>query len=228
MPTVATGLDNLVSRKTGLLKGARVGLICHQASVDSQLRHALPLLQSKKVHITALFAPEHGLWGIAQDQIPISAVRSGALPVHSLYGDNRYPREEMLRDIDVLVCDLQDVGSRYYTFIWTMALAMQACAKYGRKFVVLDRPNPINGKTLEGPVLDPKFASFVGLYPVPVRHGMTIGEIALWLNDVFEIGANLEVIAMTGWKRSMAFEDTGLPWVLPSPNMPTVDTAWVY
>jgi len=127
-----------------------------------------------------------------------------------------------------LICDLQDVGSRYYTFVWTMALAMQACAKYGQKMIVLDRPNPIGGNVLEGPVLNMNFASFVGLYPVPVRHGMTIGEIALWVNEGLGIGANLEVIRMNGWKRRMYFEDTGLPWVLPSPNMPTVDTAVVY
>src|SRR5258708_14696198 len=230
MAKVKSGLEVLVERKSVVLKGARVGLICHQASVDSRLRHAVPLFREKKINLTALFAPEHGMWGTAQDQIPIEGERStvhGA-PLYSLYGDHRHPSPESLREIDVLVCDLQDVGSRYYTFIWTMALAMQACAKHGKKFVVLDRPNPINGKTLEGPVLDPRFASFVGLYPVPVRHGMTIGEIALWLNEGFGIGADLDVIPMAGWKRAMAFRETGLPWVFPSPNMPTLDTAWVY
>ena len=225
---VKSGLEILIKHKQGMPKGARVGLICHQASVDSRLRHAVSLFQEKKIRLTALFAPEHGLWGVAQDQIPISRVREGAVPVYSLYGDQRYPGEECLQEVDVLVCDLQDVGSRYYTFIWTMTLAMQACAKYRKKFVVLDRPNPINGKTLEGPVLDPRFASFVGLYPVPVRHGMTIGEMALWINEVFQIGADLEVIPMKGWNRGMTFDETGLPWVPPSPNMPTPDTAWVY
>jgi uncharacterized protein YbbC (DUF1343 family) len=227
---VKSGLDILIEKGARSLKGARVGLVCHQASVDSQLRHAVSLLQSKNVQLTALFAPEHGLWGTAQDQVEVEGEKDSAIsiPIFSLYGNHRHPSPESLRDIDVLVCDLQDVGSRYYTFIWTMALAMQACAKYGKKFVVLDRPNPINGVTLEGPVLDPTFASFVGLYPVPVRHGMTIGEIALWLNESFSIGADLEVISMAGWKRSMSFEDTGLPWVLPSPNMPTLETAWVY
>jgi uncharacterized protein YbbC (DUF1343 family) len=228
MAKVKTGLEILLERKNSDWAGSRVGLLCHQASVDSRLGHAVQLLQTKKIHLTTLFAPEHGLWGIAQDQIPIPADQQGPLPVHSLYGDHRYPSEESLRNIDTLICDLQDVGSRYYTFIWTMALAMQACARYGKKFIVLDRPNPINGTALEGPALDPAFASFVGLYPVPVRHGMTIGEIALWVNHGFDIGADLDVVAMSGWKRSMAFEQTGLPWVLPSPNMPTVDTAWVY
>jgi uncharacterized protein YbbC (DUF1343 family) len=228
MSRVKTGLDILLDHRIPSLKGARVGFLCHQASVDAQLRHGIQRLRSKKVHLTTLFAPEHGLWGIAQDQIPVSSVSEGTLPVHSLYGDHRYPHADTLSEIDVLICDLQDVGSRYYTFIWTMALAMQACARFGKKFIVLDRPNPINGVTLEGPVLDPEYASFVGLYPVPVRHGMTIGEIALWVNHGLEIDADLEVIPMTGWKRSMAFEETGLPWVLPSPNMPTVDTAWIY
>lgn len=228
MGRVKSGLDVLMERGAKAFKGARVGLICHQASVDSRLRHAISLLLEKKLNLTTLFAPEHGLWGIAQDQIPITSVREGAIPVHSLYGDDRYPREELLREIDVLICDLQDVGSRYYTFIWTMALALQACAKYGKKFAVLDRPNPIDGQNLEGPVLDPNFSSFVGLYPVPVRHGMTIGEIARWVNEGLGIDAELEVIPMSGWKRSMSFEQTGLPWVLPSPNMPTLDTAVVY
>jgi uncharacterized protein YbbC (DUF1343 family) len=230
MAKVQPGLDVLLDRKLGLLKGNRVGLICHQASVDSRLRHAVPLMLDKKVHLTALFGPEHGMWGTAQDQIELEGEKDAAitLPIYSLYGNHRHPSPESLQAIDILVCDLQDVGSRYYTFIWTMALAMQACAKQGKKFIVLDRPNPINGKTLEGPLLDPRFASFVGLYPVPVRHGMTIGEIALWLNEGFGMGADLEVIPMAGWKRAMSFEATGLPWVLPSPNMPTVETAWVY
>ncbi len=224
-----TGLDVLLDEKLQRLKGLRVGLLCHQASVASDLRHALPLLQAKKIQITTLFAPEHGMWGTAHDQIPIPTESvSETLPVISLYGERRAPAIRDLENIDILICDLQDVGSRYYTFIWTMALAMQVCAKAGKRFMVLDRPNPINGIDMEGPVLDLNFASFVGLYPTPVRHGMTIGEIALWLNSRFEIGADLEVVAMKGWKRSMYFEETGLPWVLPSPNMPTVDTAVVY
>lgn len=204
-----------------------MGILSHQASVDSRLRHIVPLLQDHHIRITTLFAPEHGLWGSAQDQVPIPS-DTAEVPVYSLYGEKRAPSADMLAEVDVLVCDLQDVGSRYYTFVWTMALAMQACAKLGKKFIVIDRPNPINGQTLEGPVLDPHFASFVGLYPVPVRHGLTIGEMALWVNEGLGVGADLEVIRMKGWRRSMYFEETGLPWVLPSPNMPTVDTAVVY
>jgi uncharacterized protein YbbC (DUF1343 family) len=228
MATVRTGLEILIEKRLLSLKGERVGLLCHQASVNRHTRHAVDLLLQNDVQLTTLYAPEHGLWGTAQDQVPISQAKSGSFQVHSLYGDQRYPSEESLRNVDVMLCDLQDVGSRYYTFIWTMALAMQVCARFQRKFFVLDRPNPIDGITMEGPVLDPNFASFVGLYPVPVRHGMTIGEIALWLNERFQIGANLEVVRMQGWKRAMPFEKTGLPWVLPSPNMPTLDTAWVY
>ena len=236
MAIVETGLDVLLSSDVKILRrrtaGAppRVGLLSHQASVDSRLRHITSLLHAKRVRIAALFAPEHGLWGTAQDQIPIqtSDEMNLQVPVHSLYGERRAPSAEDLSGIDILICDLQDVGSRYYTFIWTMALAMHACAKLGKRFIVLDRPNPIGGLRMEGPVLDMNFASFVGLYPLPVRHGMTIGEIALWLNDRFHLGADLEVIRMKGWRRRMYFEETGLPWVLPSPNMPTPDTAVVY
>jgi uncharacterized protein YbbC (DUF1343 family) len=227
---VQSGLDVLMAADLKELRGARVGILSHQASVDIRLRHIISLLHARNTQITAIYAPEHGLWGTAQDQVEIDPSRESILnvPIFSLYGKHRSPTEEMLAGIDILICDLQDIGSRYYTFIWTMALAMQACAKTGKKFIVLDRPNPINGVDMEGPVLDLHFASFVGLYPVPVRHGMTIGEIALWLNGRMKLGADLTIIRMKGWKRSMYFEETGLPWVLPSPNMPTVDTAVVY
>lgn len=230
MARVQTGLDVLLRGDLKAINNIRVGLLCHQASVDVRLRHLISLLHARNIQITALFGPEHGLWGLAQDQVPVHSAHDSILnvPIYSLYGAARVPSEESLETIDVLICDLQDVGSRYYTFVWTMALAIQACAKYGKKFIVLDRPNPVNGSTLEGPVLDLNFASFVGLYPVPVRHGLTIGELALWLNARFDIGADLDVIRMTGWKRAMYFEETGLPWVLPSPNMPSLATAIVY
>ncbi len=230
MAKVKTGLDVLLEATLRPFMDGRVGILSHQASVDSRLRHIVSLLHERQVQITALFAPEHGLWGSAQDQIPISAEHDSILniPVFSLYGDHRAPSADSLSEIDVLVCDLQDVGSRYYTFVWTLALAMQACAKFHKKIVVLDRPNPINGAIIEGPLLDLHFASFVGLYPVPVRHGLTIGEMARWINERLGVGADLEIIPMKGWRRSMYFEDTGLPWVLPSPNMPTVETAVVY
>jgi len=230
MGRVHSGLDVLLSGDLRRLKKSRVGILIHQASVDSRTRHIISLLHGRQVHITALFGPEHGLWGSAQDQIPVDSITDSVLnvPIFSLYGDHRAPSPESIAMIDVLICDLQDVGSRYYTFVWTMALAMQACAKAGKKFIVIDRPNPINGETMEGPLLDLQYASFVGLYPVPVRHGLTMGEMALWLNERFSLGADLDVIRMKGWKRRMYFEETGLPWVLPSPNMPTVDTAVVY
>jgi uncharacterized protein YbbC (DUF1343 family) len=227
---IQTGLDVLLSGTLRELRKARVGILCHQATVDVRLRHIISLLHARSIGITALFAPEHGLWGTAQDQIAIDAQNEPVLkvPIFSLYGNQRAPSDETLAGIDVLICDLQDIGSRYYTFIWTMALAMQACARNRRKFIVLDRPNPINGIQMEGPVLDLNYASFVGLYPLPIRHGMTIGEIALWLNDRMDVGADLEVVRMKGWKRSMYFEETRLPWVLPSPNMPTINAAVVY
>jgi uncharacterized protein YbbC (DUF1343 family) len=228
---VHSGLEVLLHRRLDLLAGARVGLLAHQASVDARLEHAATLLaDSRAVRLTTLFAPEHGLWGAAQDHAPIGATRDPVtgLPVHSLYGARRAPTPAMLRGIDALVVDLQDVGSRYYTFVWTAALAMQACARSGVRVVVLDRPNPLGGAVVEGNVADPAFASFVGLYPLPIRHAMTIGELAGYLNAQHRLGADLTVVPMRRWRRAMLWEDTGLPWVAPSPNMPTPDTARVY
>ena len=177
-----------------------------------------------------LFAPEHGLWGAAQDHARVSATRDPVtgLSVESLYGRRREPTAAALAKLDVLVVDLQDVGTRYYTFIWTMALAMRACGRAGVRVIVLDRPNPLGGDRVEGNIPDPEYASFVGLYPLPARHGMTIGEVARYLNAEHALGCDLTVVEMAGWRRSMAWEDTGLPWVAPSPNMPTPDTARVY
>src|SRR5262249_13062697 len=150
------------------------------------------------------------------------------LPAYSLYGETRKPSPEMLGDVDVLVFDVQDVGTRVYTFVYTMALAMEADREQGKRFIVLDRPNAIGGVQIEGNILEPEFASFVGMFSVPMRHGMTIGELALMFNREFGIGCELEVIKMEGWRRGMYFDDTPLPWVMPSPNMPTVETAVVY
>jgi uncharacterized protein YbbC (DUF1343 family) len=228
---VKTGLDQIVARWPRVLNGARVGLVVHPASVSSNLRHAVTVCNtSAKFRLKALFGPQHGIRGETQDNmIEWEGFRDKwtGLPVYSLYGKSRRPTVEMLRGLDALIIDLQDVGARYYTFIWTMALAMQACLEAGKAVVVLDRPNPIGGKVAEGPVLLPEYSSFVGLHPLPVRHGMTIGEIALYLKSFYP-GVGLHIIKMTGWTRGMWFEDTGLPWVLPSPNMPTVDTAAVY
>ncbi|MFZ1058036.1 MAG: DUF1343 domain-containing protein [Candidatus Rokuibacteriota bacterium] len=231
MARVLTGLDRLLATHLSRVRGRRIGLLCHQAAVNRDLDHAVDLIGSiRGARLVALFAPEHGLTGAAQDHSPIAGARDPAtgLPVVSLYGRRRAPTAPMLAGLDTLVCDLQDVGARYYTFVWTMALAMGACARAGVRMIVLDRPNPLGGARVEGNVLDPRFASFVGLYPLPVRHGMTIGEMALYLNSRHGLRCDLDVIPMSGWRRAMLWEETGLPWVPPSPNMPTPDTARVY
>jgi uncharacterized protein YbbC (DUF1343 family) len=229
---VRSGLDLINSAWPEDLRNSRVGLVVHPASVDSRLRHAVGICGSaKKLRLGALFGPQHGILGQTQDNmIEWEGFRDPAtgIPVYSLYGKTRKPRPEMLKDVDVLVLDLQDVGSRYYTFIWTLDLCMQACREAGKTVIVLDRPNPITGRIVEGPTLDPAYASFVGLRSLPVRHGMTIGEVGLYLCTHFYHGLDFRVVAMKGWKRAMWFDATGLPWVLPSPNMPTPDTALVY
>ncbi len=227
-----SGLDGTEKQWPRDLKGARVGLVVHPASVNKKLEHAVAVLgKSRKCRLTALFGPQHGISGQTQDNmVEWEGFRDPAtgLPVYSLYGATRKPRAGMLSDLDVLVIDLQDVGSRYYTFIWTLELCMQACNEAGKSVIVLDRPNPINGQSVEGPMLKPEFASFVGLRPLPVRHGMTIGEIGAYLREAFHPRLDYRVIAMQGWRRKMWFDETGLPWVMPSPNMPTLDTALVY
>jgi len=229
---IFTGLDLFEKLWPKDLRGARVGLVVHPASVNRRLEYAVTVcVKSKKFKLTTLFGPQHGILGQTQDNMiewegfrdPVTG-----LPVYSLYGKTRMPLPGMLANIDVLIVDLQDVGSRYYTFIWTLELCMQACLEAGKTVVVLDRPNPIGGHITEGPVLQPEFASFVGLRPLPVRHGMTIGEIGLYVGDTFYPGLDYRVIPMKGWKRKMWFDETGLPWVLPSPNMPMLDTALVY
>ena len=231
MTGVRSGLDVLASRLPTLLGGRRVGLLCHQASVTRDLAHAVDTVAGLRgVRLTALFAPEHGIAGAAQDHARVGSTRDPAtgLRVWSLYDRRLAPDEAMLADLDTLVVDLQDVGSRYYTFVWTTALCMRACARAQVPVVVLDRPNPLGGVVMEGNLPDPRFASFVGLYPLPARHAMTIAELAAYLNATHSIGCNLAVVPMDGWRRAMSWEDTGLPWVAPSPNMPTPDTARVY
>ena len=199
--------------------------------MTDDLTHSATALSRAGYDLRALFGPQHGARGEKQDNMvesepymdPVSGV-----PVHSLYGAVRKPTPEMLRGLDALLFDLQDVGVRIYTFVWTMALAMEACAEAGIPFVVLDRPNPVGGVIREGPLLRAGFESFVGLHPVPLRHGLTCGELALWLNAERGIGCKLEVVACDGWRREMTWEDTGLPWVMPSPNLPTPDSCGVY
>ncbi|HEU0037394.1 MAG TPA: DUF1343 domain-containing protein [Kofleriaceae bacterium] len=232
--TVQTGLARLATEGSSLLEGRRIGLLCNPTAVNAELEHAIELLSHRvDLQITALFGPEHGVRGDAQDMISVdtaSDARSG-LPVHSLYGSTEAsltPTADMLADIDVMVYDVQDVGSRYYTFVWTMVLAMRACAKAGKAFCVLDRPNPLGGIHVEGGSIAPGFESFVGLVSCPNRHGLTAGEIARWRHAVEKLDLDLAVISMRGWQRDMRFDHTGLPWVMPSPNMPTTDTALVY
>lgn len=231
MPRVESGLEVLVRRRAASLRGARVALVAHQASIDSRLRHAATLLGAlPRLTLVSLWAPEHGIWGAAQDHATVRATRDPVtgLPVETLYGARREPTAAMLAGLDAVVVDLQDVGARYYTFVWTLALVMRAAARARVRVVVLDRPNPLGGLAIEGNIPDPAFSSFVGLHPLPARHGMTIGELARYLNAEHALGCDLEVIALRGWRRRMVWEDTGLPWVAPSPNMPTPDTARVY
>lgn len=228
---VLTGLDQ--PDKLRRYKKSRIGLLAHAASVNKNLVHAVDVLLQKKFALTALFGPEHGLWATAQDMIAVGQARDArtGLPVVSLYGDSfesLTPTAQDLGEVDVLICDLQDVGSRYYTYACTAALCLKACARDGKKLVVLDRPNPLSGVVVEGPGLQPGFESFVGLFSVPVRHGMTLAELVLLYAQQEELEDFLEIVPMKGWKRSMTFDQTGLPWVLPSPNMPTLETAFVY
>ncbi|HEY2772669.1 MAG TPA: DUF1343 domain-containing protein [Candidatus Binatia bacterium] len=229
-----TGLERLVSDPRRWLGSARVGLVANPTTVDRLFRHAIDLLHSHRdVNLALLFGPEHGIRGAAQDMIHIGDAHDPGthLPEVSLYGptfESLTPKAEDLARIDVLVFDIQDVGARYYTYAATMALCMQAAARAGVKVVVLDRPNPIGGIAVEGGGLAPGLENFCALYPVPQRHGMTIGELARLYNTTFSIGCELDVVACDGWTRGTWYDHTGLPWVMPSPNMPTLDTASVY
>ncbi len=228
---VVPGLDRLLGGHADHLRSAALGLMVHPASVTASLDFGLDQLVRAGFRIEALFGAQHGARGEKQDNMIESAHYfdpGTGLPVHSLYSAVRKPTPEMLEGLDALVFDLQDVGVRVYTFVWSMALAMEACAEAGVRFVVLDRPNPIGGRVRAGPVLRSGFESFVGLHPTPLRHGLTCGELATWLNTERGIGCDLEVIECEGWRRWMSWRDTGLPWVMPSPNLPTLDSCDVY
>lgn len=232
---VRTGLEVWQAQGFSALRGMRVGLIVNPTSVDARFHHLADLLaRAPGVTLAALFGPEHGIRGEAQYMVPVDEVARDpvtGVPVHSLYGstfESLSPRPEWLQGLDALVFDIQDVGSRYYTYVYTMALAMKAAAKAGLKFFVLDRPNPINGTHVEGNLIREGFTSFVGLYPIPNRHGMTAGELAKLFNDTQRIGCDLTVIPCEGWQRRQHWDETGLHFVPPSPNMPTADTALVY
>jgi uncharacterized protein YbbC (DUF1343 family) len=237
MTRVRTGLEMFLdpaSDAAGLARGARIGVIAHAASIDAGGRHLVDrLVREGRFRVTRLFGPEHGVRGEAQDMESVAepADRATGLPVVSLYGDSEEslrPRPEHFQGLDAVVYDLQDVGTRYYTFVTTLSYVMETAREAGVPVIVLDRPNPIGGLAVEGPVLEPAFASFVGRFPIPVRHGMTTGELALMMRDAFGVGGDLRVVPMSGWTRDLQFEHTGLPWVLPSPNMPTPDTARMY
>jgi len=231
---VITGLDQLLDDidRGRALAGSRVGLVCNPASVDGRLRHATDrFVSSARVTLGALFGPQHGFRSDLQDNMIESAHvedRRRKVPIYSLYSETREPTREMLEGLDVLVVDLQDVGTRIYTFVYTMANCLRAAAKHGLKVVVCDRPNPIGGLAMEGAVLQPGYTSFVGQFPIPMRHGMTIAELARLFNEEYRIGAALDVVPMRGWTRDQYFDDTALPWVMPSPNIPTLDSAIVY
>lgn len=229
---VKIGLEKVLENPKEILKDLRVGLVCNPASVNRQFRHAADLFhEHPDINLTTLFGPQHGIRGDVQDNMIETSHTIDSRterPIYSLYSETREPTEEMLANLDALVFDLQDVGCRVYTFIYTMANCMKACAKYGKKMIVLDRPNPIGGVDVEGNLLELGHESFVGMYPIPMRHGMTVCELAQLFNTDFELHCDLEVVTMDGWSREDFADETDAPWVMPSPNMPTVDTAVVF
>jgi uncharacterized protein YbbC (DUF1343 family) len=225
----ALGTDVLVDR--ALLRGRTVGLVCNPASINATFEHVIERAEATGVTVGAVFGPQHGFRSDLQENMIESAHDEDSarhVPIYSLYSETREPSVEMLKGLDALVIDLQDVGTRIYTYIYTMANCLRAAARHGLPVVVCDRPNPIGGVAVEGPMLVPGFESFVGQFPIPMRHGMTIGELARLFNEHFGIGAKLEVVAMRGWARAQYFDETPLPWVLPSPNIPTLESAIVY
>ena len=229
---ILLGIERLIDQRMGLARGARVGLICNQASVDHSLNHVADLLRSEKgIKLTALFGPQHGIRGEVQDNMVETGHaidKATGVPVFSLYSETREPTEDMLRDVDVLIFDLQDVGCRIYTFIYTLAYCMLVAGKMGKKVIVCDRPNPISGEHVEGNILETDYASFVGQFPIATRHGMTVGELARMFAHQYGITCDLDVVSMLGWERDFWLDDTDAPWVMPSPNMPTLDTATVF
>ena len=232
--SVKTGLD-CVGEYKNLFEGKRLGIIANHTAYDSNGRFIVDVFRGMTgVMVAALFSPEHGLWGTAPDGEEIDGQTDTVynLPVYSLYGKTLKPTSDMLRNIDVLVFDIQDIGARFYTYIYTMSLAMEAAAENGKTFIVLDRPNPINGVSVQGNILEPAMASFVGLYPIPVRHGMTAGELAKMFNGqgwlAGRVKAELVVVPMDSWRRRVWYDQTGLRFIKPSPNMPDLETAAVY
>lgn len=229
---VKLGIEQLLAEPPAWMKDKKLGLLCNQASTDSTFRHSRDLINSSfPGNLTCLFTPQHGFFCEKQDNmIESDNARDSVtgLPVFSLYGETREPSKEMFDHIDILLVDLVDVGTRVYTFMYTLAYCIEGAARWGKKVVVLDRPNPVGGDLIEGNLVEDEYRSFVGLYPLPMRHGLTFGELGHLFNSHFGIGADYDVIRMDGWQRQMFFSDTGLPWLFPSPNMPTESTAVVY
>lgn len=228
---VRLGTEVLLENPGGILGDARVGLLTHAAGIDRTLQSSVDALKSNSsIRLVALFSPEHGIRGAAAAGEKVSGGIDAQtnLPVYSLYGKTKKPTPEMFETIDVLVVDLQDIGARSYTYISTLYNVMEAAAEQKKKIVVCDRPNPVGGVVVDGPVLDPAFKSFIGVAPIPVVHGMTIGELAKLFNEEFKIGCSLTIVPMRGWKREMLFRETGLYWVPPSPHIPTWETALFY
>ncbi|UCD81549.1 MAG: DUF1343 domain-containing protein [Desulfobacterales bacterium] len=232
MPRVQTGLERLIAEPQRWIAEGRIGLLCNPASVDSRFTHARLLIdQLLPQRLKALYSPQHGFFAEKQDNMIESEDMLDPvlnIPIFSLYGKSRKPDARMFEPIDVLLVDLQDVGTRVYTFIYTLSYCMEAAREYDVRVIILDRPNPVGGVAVEGNCLAADCASFVGRYSIPMRHGLTIGELAVMFNEYFEIGCRLEVIPMSGWHRKMLFTDTGLTWVAPSPNLPTPVSALVY
>jgi len=230
-PKVQFGIDVLLKEKIGLIKGKRIGLVTNHTGVTSSLEWTVDVLHKHpKVNLTCLFGPEHGIRGDVQDARKIDSftdARTG-LRVFSLYGEHYKPTPDMMEDMDAFVYDIQEVGARYYTYIATMNRSMEAAAEQDKEFILLDRPNPINGTTVEGNILEERYRSFVGERETPIRYGMTMGELAQMFNKEYGIGCDLTVVKAKGWRRKMWYDETRLPWVIPSPNLPTLDSAIVY
>ncbi len=232
MPAVRVELGSERLLASNLLTGRRVGVVCNPASVDHGFGHIVDRIAALPgTRVTAIFGPQHGFRSDVQENMIETGHAHDSrrrVPVYSLYSETREPTRAMLAEVDVLVVDLQDVGTRIYTYIYTMANCLKAAASHGVEIIVCDRPNPIGGVAVEGPMLKAGYESFVGMFPIPMRHGMTIGELARLFNERFGIGATLTVCAMRGWKRAMYHDETDIPWVMPSPNLPTLDGAVVY
>ncbi|MBB4823482.1 uncharacterized protein YbbC (DUF1343 family) [Sporosarcina luteola] len=231
MKNVKLGIDVFLETYANEVRGERIGLLTNQTGVNGSLDSTIRLFfNHSDIDLAALFAPEHGLFTNMKEGEKFGNSRHSAsgVPVFSLYGETKRPTDEMMDIIDTVVLDIQDIGARYYTYIYTMAYMMEACARKGKRMIVLDRPNPIGGIDVEGNIVASGYSSFVGLYPIPNRHGMTIGELATYFNEVFAIDCELTVVEMQGWTRSSLLPDTDLPWVPPSPNVTSIDMMLLY